>query len=267
MHVQKNGRLAPTGVNLLFPQVRDKRDITGIVAAFCNRLSDVVANALMEGHFPIIIGGDHSCAIGTWAGVHHVFDGPLGMIWVDAHMDSHIPETSPSGALHGMPLAALLGLGDGALTQINGETPTLNPQNVCLYGVRSYEAGEAAILQNLGVRVITMEEINDVGHKATWNLALSIAKQHTVGYGISIDLDAVDPKDAPGVGSPEPGGLPGRWLAELLFSVKCDSELIALEIAEFNPYLDRNNQTLGVIDDIISAVLDQEICYARHHQA
>src|SRR5688572_26801008 len=179
------------------------RDPQQAVRRVCERLAVRTQAIVAAGKLPVVMGGDHSCALGTWKGVASALGahGPLGLIWIDAHMDAHTPETTPSGALHGMPLACLLGFGDGRLTGLAGGARLLS-QHVCLIGVRSFEAGEAALLERLGVRVFFMDEVKQRGLAAVMAEALAIATAQTAGFGVTLDLDALDPQDAPGVGSP-----------------------------------------------------------------
>lgn len=227
----------------------------------CNRLADRVQDTLDSGHFPVVVGGDHSCAIGTWSGVHQWLDGrgPLGLIWIDAHMDSHTFATTPSGALNGMPLACLLGYGEPSLTAIMTAAPKLLPQHVCLMGVRSFEAGEAALLQKLGVRVIGMEEIRQRGAAATLAEAMAIARDGTAGYGVSLDLDVLDPAEERGVGSPAPDGLLCRELEQALRQLRDDPALLALEIVEYNPHHDRGLLTARAAGALFRAALGHHI--------
>lgn len=226
------------------------------VAALGARLAAEVESVLQAGHFPLVVGGDHSCAIGTWSGVHHALagKGPLGLIWIDAHMDSHTFATTPSGQIHGMPLAALLGHGDAALTAIDGAEAKLLPENVCLIGVRSYEAGEAALLQRLGVRVFDMDEVRRHGLAAVFDAALAIARHGTAGFGVSVDLDALDPEEEPGVGSPVPGGLRCAELAAALSGLRGDPAFVAMEIAEYNPRRDRRHVTADAAGALADAI-------------
>lgn len=207
------------------------------IASLNNRLASKVESVLRAGHFPLVVGGDHSCAIGTWSGVHRALadKGPLGLIWIDAHMDSHTFASTPSGQIHGMPLACLLGYGDAELTSIDGAEAKLHPEHVCLIGVRSFEAGEAALLHQLGVRVFDMEEIHRRGLAEVFDEALTIVRDGTAGFGVSVDLDAFDPTEEPGVGSPVPGGLRRAELAEALTRLRGDPSFVAMEVAEYNP--------------------------------
>lgn len=223
------------------------------VAALGARLAREVERVLRAGKFPLVVGGDHSCAIGTWNGVRRALAarGPLGLVWIDAHMDSHTFATTQSGQLHGMPLAALLGEGDAALT---GPAPTLRPQHVCLIGVRSFEAGEAALLHRLGVRVFAMAEVRRRGLATVFDEALAIVRQGTAGFGVSIDLDALDPAEAPGTGLPVPGGLGRVELAAALTRLRDDPAFVALEIVEYDPHRDRDRRTADVVGALVDAI-------------
>lgn len=222
-----------------------------------SRLAQRVRDALAAGQFPLVIGGDHSCAIGTWSGVHQWLGerGELGLIWIDAHMDSHTFATTPSGALHGMPLACLLGYGEKELTGIGTTEPKLHPEHVCLLGVRSFEEGEAALLKSLGVRVIGMQEIRQRGVRETLAEAMAIASKGTVGYGVSLDLDVLDPAEEPGVGTPAPDGLLCHELEQALRQLRHDPALLAMEIVEYNPYHDRGELTARAAGALFRAAL------------
>jgi arginase len=226
------------------------------VATLGTLLAAEVEAVLQAGHFPLVVGGDHSCAIGTWSGVHRVLTdkGPLGLIWIDAHMDSHTFATTPSGQIHGMPLAVLLGHGEAALTTIDGPEAKLHPEHVCLIGVRSYEVGEAALLHRLGVRVFDMDEIRRRGLAAVFDEALAIVRQGTAGFGVSVDLDALDPMEEPGVGSPVPGGLRRADLAAALTHLRNDPAFVAMEIVEYNPRRDRGHATADAAGALVDAI-------------
>ncbi len=227
------------------------------VTAFCDGLAAKVGSAVANGDFPIVLGGDHSCAIGTWSGVKSVISdqGSLGLIWIDAHMDSHTYATTPSSAIHGMPLACLLGHGDAGLTGIVSPQPKLRPENVCLIGTRSFEAGEAKLLQQLGVRIFSMEEIMLRGMGTVWHEALAIVQNQTAGFGISLDLDVLEPSEEPGVGSPEPGGVLKNILVEMLRTLKANPNFLAMEIVEYNPYLDIKFATANAVCDLVAAII------------
>lgn len=230
--------------------------VRSAVVGLCAVLADRIEDALDRKAEPAVVGGDHSCAIGTWSGAarHLRRRGPLGLVWVDAHMDAHVPETSPSGSLHGMPIACLLGHGDARLTGLAGGAPAVMPEHVCLVGVRSYEPAEEALLDRLGVRVIHMDEVNRRGLDAALEKAVGIAGAGTAGVGLSIDVDAIDPADAPGVGSPEPGGLRAAELVGALARCSRRAAFIGVEIAEYNPGLDRAGMTARVVGELFAAV-------------
>jgi arginase len=227
------------------------------VARLCNRLATRVEHSVAHGRKFVVFGGDHSCAIGTWSGAHNglPLDARLGLIWFDAHMDAHTPATTPSGRLHGMPLACLMGHGPEELTRIARRGPALLPHNLCLIGVRSYEEGERALLSRLGVRVIMMDEVRRRGLSAVTKEALAIARRDTGGIGISVDLDVLDPNEAPGVGSRVAGGLEGMELAQALKLVHGAPDLLGIELAEYNPLLDRTFKTEDQLRHLLAAAL------------
>jgi ornithine--oxo-acid transaminase len=216
------------------------------VAETCRALATGVRDAVAAGDFPVVIGGEHTCAIGTWAGVTDALDarGKFGLIWIDAHMDAHTPDTTESGNLHGMPLAVLLGLGEKSLVEIAGPSPHLDPRHVCLVGVRSFEKGEAATLKRLGVRVFHMDEIHERGLAEVLTQALEIASTGTAGFGVSLDLDVIDPDEAPGVGLRTPDGLHGPTLLRGLKKLRTHPAMRAFEMVEFNPDRDEEGRTL-----------------------
>jgi arginase len=232
-------------------------DALGAVENIATQLADRVASHLRSGRFSLVIGGDHSCAIGTWSGVKQALgsEARLGLIWIDAHMDSHTFASSPSRNIHGMPLACLLGHGDLRLTGIAGAGPKLLPQDVCLIGVRSFESAEAALLLDLGVRIYFMDEIRRRSLREVFVEARDLVRRHTAGYGISIDLDALDPAEEPGVGSPVPGGLLRADLTAALASAHGDESLLALEVVEYNPWLDPNFVTARAIHDLCRSLV------------
>ncbi len=227
------------------------------VAGLCARLAAEVAASVRAGRMPCVIGGDHSCAAGTWSGAARALDsrGRLGLVWIDAHMDAHTPGTSPSGRLHGMPLAALLGQCDDALVGLEGGT--LDPRHVCLVGVRSHEPEETALLARLGVRVFGMGEVLKRGLDPVIGEALGIARDRTAGYGVTIDLDAIDPRDAPAVATPAPAGILGEELVQAVARFARDPLLAAFELAEYCPRLDRDGRTEALIHRLVAAALGE----------
>ena len=200
---------------------------------------------------PFIIGGDHSCAIGTWLGVVDKLNAndDFGLIWIDAHMDAHTYDTSQSKAYHGMPLSVLLGYGDQTLQSVGncGEQRRINPELLVLIGVRSYESEEEELLESMGVKVIMIEEVRRRGVEEVFIEALSIVTKATKGFGISFDLDAIDPADAPGVNSPESKGLLWEEIKKFLPLLLGNQGLKAVEITEFDPSIDQNNNTAEII--------------------
>jgi len=236
------------------PVPRDPIDVVQGVAA---QVADRIGQHLAQGDFPLVIGGDHSCAIGTWSGVKRVLgaEARLGLIWIDAHMDSHTVATSQTHHIHGMPLASLLGHGDPRLTGVAGDGPKLMPGDVCLIGVRSFESEEAALLKKLGVRIYFMHEVRRRGLSEVFAEALRLVGEHTAGYGISIDLDALDPAEGPGVGTPVPGGLLRADMTDALALAHGDDKLLAVEIVEYNPYLDEHFVTARAIHDLCQSLI------------
>lgn len=231
-------------------------DTLEIIADYCNNLCTSTQTAINNGYFPVNFGGDHSMAIGTWSGVTKSLkaEEDFGLIWIDAHMDSHTPQTSESGAYHGMPLACLLGYGEKKLTSIGSNKAKLNPHHTCLIGVRSYESGEAEFLNNHGVRVFYIEEVKERGIDVVYKEALAIAKKGKHGFGISLDIDVFDPQFAPGTGSLAYNGMTREELLPALKNMLSDSQLKAFEIAEFNPHRDKNGITLELIRNIVAMV-------------
>lgn len=238
------------------PRARDDADTLRAVRTICTRLARRVERVIREDDLPIVVGGDHTCAIGTWKGVAHAMQarGRVGLLWIDAHMDAHTPQTSESGMLHGMPVACLLGYGYPELTAI-AEGVRLDPQCVCLYGVRSFEAGEAELLERLGVRVFFMHEIARRGVHETLGEAMAIVQGASAGFGITLDLDAIDPFDAPGVGTPAAGGMRAADLLSGLARHGAHPNLVGIEIVEYNPYRDRQATTAGLVADALEAML------------
>jgi arginase len=229
--------------------------VLSAVIDLCTRLAKQTFALTKQRQLFTVFGGDHSCAIGTWSGVAAAIyaQGPLGLIWIDAHMDSHTPETSESSNIHGMPVACLLGHGTRALTSIIANHAKILPQHISLLGIRSYEEGEAELIKRLGIRVYDMVEIKQRGFNAVFQEAMLRASQGTAGYGISIDLDGIDPADAPGVGTPCVEGIKGSELCEALTAIRHDSHLLGMEITEFNPHHDRDKRTEKMIQDLLVA--------------
>jgi arginase len=203
----------------------------------------------------VSIGGDHSMAMGVWQGVMSALKtNSLGMIWIDAHLDLHTMESSVSCNIHGMPLAALLGVGDDLLQQIYGSERFLDPANVVLVGGHSYEPQEIDLARRLALAVYDMDAIKKSGSLTrVIRHAMGLVADSSDRFGVSIDLDVLDPRDAPGVNTPEQGGIRWRDLQETITLLRKDSRLLGLEIAEFNPARDRGGRTQEVIAGLIGA--------------
>lgn len=233
------------------------KDALPYVAPFVAELANKLLGYVNAATCPVVIGGDHSCAVGTWSRVtrEHDAEGEFGLIWFDAHMDAHTPETSDSQAIHGMPLAALLGHGEPALTDLVSPKPKLNPKHVALIGVRSYEPGEAKFLEEMNVRIFTMQEIAERGLFTVFHEAVDIVTNGTKGFGLSIDLDGFDPTAAPGVGTPEAGGILPEDMLPLFTELKGHTLLKAIEIMEFNPKKDVDDKTLNLIYRLLKVLL------------
>ena len=230
------------------------------------RASAVIARKvgrIMElGHFPLVLGGDHSIAVGTVSGIAGVAQArhkKAGLLWIDAHGDINTPETSPSGNIHGMPVAALLGFGPGELTSIGGALPKVDPSNVALVGVRSLDPAEKKRLKETGVQVHTMSDIDRHGVHRAMKKALARVTDGTDYVHVSFDLDAVDPTVAPGVGTPVKGGLDYRE-AHLIMEVIADAGVMtSLEMVEANPILDQGNASAAFAVELVQSAFGKKI--------
>lgn len=228
------------------------------IAEHCAALRDGVRAALERGRFPIVVGGDHAMACGTIAGVCSHFQAQhkrLGLIWFDAHGDMNTPETSPSGNVHGMPLAACLGYGPRALTHLGGAAPMLAVQNCVLVGVHSLDAREKEMIRQVGIRVYTMRQIDMMGMQRVMEEALEIACDGTDGFHLSFDVDGCDVSIAPGTGTVVPGGADLREAHLVMENVADTGKLVSLELAEVNPILDVRNQTAELAVALIESAL------------
>lgn len=214
-------------------------------------LAHETAACLREGARPIVLGGDHAQAAGTWRGVGAALGFPPGLVWIDAHLDAHTPGSSLSGNPHGMPLAALLGYGHPAMTDIPG--PRLDPRRVAVVGVRSFEPAEADFLAGLGVRVFSIGEVMARGLKSCFAEARHLAAGGGEPYGISLDLDAIDPRDAPGVSVPASGGIPAGELLAVLGGCLREPGCMALEMTEYSPRHDIQERTARLAIELLGA--------------
>jgi arginase len=208
----------------------------------------------------LVIGGDHSCSIGTWNGVarvtHHA--GALGLIWIDAHMDMHVPATTHTGAIHGMPVAVLLGYGAPELTGLAAGRPPLAPEHVCLVGARSFEPEEVEFARRHKVRVIGMDEVSRRGIDDCLAEARDIAGRASAGYGVSLDLDVFDPADAPGVGTPVAGGIRADGFFDAWSDLTHDPACRGVEVVEYNPHHDRAARTAQLMGALVSSATRAE---------
>ncbi len=221
------------------------------IASACVILADQVEKSLETNSIPIILGGDHSIAVGSVSGLasfHRQQDNRVGVIWFDAHGDMNTPETSPSGNIHGMPFAAILGHGVDELTRIGGFAPKVQPEDCVLIGARSIDPDEAVALKNSGIRVITMRELDERGMSAIMDEAIWLASRRTAGFHVTMDMDFVDPDYAPGVGTPVPGGPTYRESHLAMEKIADSGKMLSFELTEVNPVLDDANRTaeLGV---------------------
>lgn len=228
-----------------------------MVAEVCQSLAGDVYQTVKDQIPFLMLGGDQSCSVGTWSGAAsalHEVQGRLGLVWIDAHMDAHTPETTESGNIHGMPLAALLGFGDKKLTQLFSAENKFSPSSVCLIGIRSYEQGEADLLRRLGVKIFFMEEVSARGIQSVLQEACSHVLQNATILGISLDVDGITPEDAPGVGTPVENGIDAVRLMKALTECTQQYPFIGAEIVEFNPTLDVDHKTERLVVDLINAL-------------
>ncbi len=226
------------------------------IATICTEAAQLTYQSVKKNMFFLAVSGDHACAMGTWSGVAHALasNQKLGLIWIDAHMDSHTPETSESGNIHGMPVASLMGYGDHRLTQILDANPKLLPDHLCMIGVRSYEKGEEALLKRLGVKVYFIEEVNERGLDAVFEEAARYIQSKTDQYGLTVDLDAFDPSEIPGVGCPVKNGLHPEEFLNAIKKIKGHVDFLGLEIAEYNPFRDVNGLTERFFLELVSEI-------------
>lgn len=204
-------------------------------------LAEVVHREISENRFPLIVGGDHSMAIGTLAGLAQT--GPYGVIWVDAHADLNTGETSPSGNIHGMPLAAAMGMGDVRLTEVGGRAPKLSPEHLVYIALRDIDEGEMNEINRLGIKVITVEEVRTRGVDVIMQEALRYLRERVDRFYISFDMDSLDASLVPGTGTPVDGGLTEVEAKAILKEAMQAEDLIAVELVELNPALDRDDVT------------------------
>jgi arginase len=208
------------------------------------------------------LGGDHSVAVGTVSGMARALrqrKQSLGLIWIDAHPDMNTPETSPSGNVHGMPLACLLGMGPLELARLGGFSPKIDPRKTVLIGIRDVDALEKPHVRASGVRAFTMRDLDERGLRAIVEQAIEIAGAGTAGFHVSLDMDAIDPREAPGVGTPVRGGMTYRE-AHLAMELICDSgRMRSMEVVEVNPVIDDGNRTAALAVELVMSALGKAI--------
>lgn len=228
----------------------------------CGLLRDRVAEAVAAGTLPVVLGGDHSVAMGTIAGLSRHFNGrreKLGLIWFDAHADANTAETSPSGNIHGMPLAAVLGHGAEKLVNLAGFLPMVEASRAALVGIRDVDPAERATVRSSGIGTFTMRDIDERGMRSVMEEAIKRATTGTAGVHVSFDLDGIDPDFAPGVGTPSPGGLSYRE-AHLAMEMLADTgKVVSAELVEVNPILDQRNGTAMLAVELLCSLLGKKI--------
>ncbi|HVA66021.1 MAG TPA: arginase [Elusimicrobiota bacterium] len=232
------------------------------VLKVCRDLEKRVRGLVKAGRLPVVLGGDHSLAMGSVAGAARALRDQgkkMGVVWVDAHADMNTPRTTPSGNLHGMPAAHLLGLGDRAFARVGGFSPKAAAENFCFVGLRDVDHDEALTLRKSQARVLAMPAIDRYGMGAVMERALAAATQGTAGFYLSFDIDAVDPQNAPGTGTKKRGGLTYRE-AHLLMEMAAESgKLVGLDLVEVNPLEDEHNSTAVLAAEIIASALGKRI--------
>jgi arginase len=228
----------------------------------CEALRDEVGRVLTRGSMPVVLGGDHSIAMGTIAGLsrfHRHRGGRIGLIWFDAHGDMNTPDTSPTGNIHGMPLAAALGFGEPSLTELAGERPMVDAANAAVVGLRDVDVAERETIRESGIGAFTMRDIDERGMRAVMEDAIRRASAGTAGIHVSFDLDGVDPEHAPGVGTPSPGGFSYRE-AHLAMEMLADTgRVMSAELVEVNPILDQRNGTARLGVGLLASLLGKKI--------
>jgi arginase len=235
------------------------QEVLRLVVQHNAALAAATAAAVEGGRLPVVLGGDHSIAIGTWGGIagtlrhRHGPDAALGLVWFDAHLDAHTADTTPSMNPHGMSGAVLLGHGEPDFLAIGGHA--VRPQNLCYIGTRSYEAEELALLSRLGVRIFFMDEVRRRGLAAVMAEATAIATNGTAGFGVTIDLDGFDPADAPGIGLKTVNGLRRDETLAAIEGLGLRPDLVGFEIVEYIPELDEDWRTAHLVIDLLLALL------------
>jgi arginase len=240
----------------------EKARYLNAIAKTCQQLSKTVYDSLKEKQIPLVLGGDHSIAMGTISGVSKFYNEQgkkIGLIWIDAHADINTPETSLSGNIHGMPLASVLGHGAAKLVNLAGHVPMVAPEKSVLIGIRDLDPAEKEMIRKVGIRAYTMRDIDEMGLRKIMEEAVAIATKETAGFHCSMDVDWLDPSVAPGVGTPVPGGGTYRE-GHLAMEMVCDSQkMLSFEVTEVNPVLDHVNITAKTAADMILSAFGKKI--------
>ena len=245
-----------------YPEEGEKLKYVREISNACEQLAAEVEAILNADQLPLVIGGDHSIAIGSFAGAASYYKKKkqtLGLIWFDAHADMNTPESTPSGNIHGMPLSTLLGYGTPELVNVAGFAPKVDPRLVAHVGARDIDPGERELIRKLGVRFFTMRDIDERGMRACMDDAIEIASGGTAGYGVTFDVDALDPGDAPGSGTLVRGGLTYREAHLAMEKIAEAGGMRLLEIVEINTALDVNNKTAELGVELILSALGKTI--------
>jgi arginase len=244
------------------PALSDGPHFIESITAVCAQVALETARAVREGRLPIVLGGDHSLAAGSVAGVATAWaerGERIGLVWFDAHSDIHLPGTSQSGNVHGMPISHLLGHGDEGLASIAAPKPAILSQNVVLVGLRDVDPPERQHIRDLGVIAFTMKDVDERGVATVVREALEIAGRGTGGIHVSLDMDFIDPIEAPGVGTPVRGGVTFREAHLAMEMVAESGKMVGLDVVEVNPVLDRHNLTAELAVDLVASALGQRI--------
>ncbi len=254
--LSQKGLLKPLGLEFdkIVYYTGDRHDIPKLEQFFTD-LALATQDAVLNNQLPVIIGGDHSCAIGSWSGIAAALkDQSYGLIWLDAHLDAHTPEDSDSGNIHGMPVATLMGEGYVEFLNILNNNPKLNPKNMIFIGIRSYESAERERLERLGVKIYYTEEVGERGFTEVFLEGWNYLASRVDKIGLSIDLDGFDPDFAPGVGTPANDGI--NFIDCIKTLSKIDkSKLIGVEITECNDHFDPSGKTIGCIVELLKVIL------------
>lgn len=264
-HVIDEGNLS-IGITGRFRQHGENIKNVKTLAISSEKLAAKVSNSIEKECFPLVLGGDHSIAMGTLAGVAQHYQN-VGVIWFDAHADMNTPETSPSGNIHGMPLAASMGLGHPALTSIGGYSGKVRPENIVLIGARDIDAGEQQLIAAQNIKVYTAEDVQRLGMKRVIQETLAYLSGRCDGIHLSFDMDGIDPREVPGVGTPVSAGVSYSESVRAVQLLGASGQLISAEFVEFNPLLDKNDMTARAVTNLIGGLFGETAKHKQPHQA